>query len=271
MHCPTDAEIGAKISAVFAAIKDEDISAVNLVPEITSPISNGFAKTIDHTLLKPDATEEMIEKLCGEAKKYGFKSCCVNGSWVKRVSTNLANTGIDTCGVIGFPLGAGAPEAKAFETTLAIRHGATEIDMVLNLSHVKSRSYPLLYHDISSVVTAAHPVPVKVIIETVFLTDEEKVAACYVAAKAGAAFVKTSTGFLGGGATREDVRLMWKAVEGEGVRDVEGERGKVRVKASGGVRSFDKCLEMLRAGAERIGTSSGVQIMQDAAPQGEGY
>ncbi|KAF8423210.1 hypothetical protein BGX38DRAFT_555774 [Terfezia claveryi] len=258
--CPTLDAIDAKIAEVLTALQQEDAASVNHAPGITSPTSLGFSQTIDHTLLKPDATEAQVDGLCDEAR-FGFKSCCVNSSWAKRVTDNLSGSGVSTCVVVGFPLGAMASEAKAFETSTAIKNGAREIDTVLPVGHLKSLNYPAVFDDLAATIVAAAPYPVKVIIETALLTDAQKVAACYIAAEAGAVFVKTCTGFNGGGANVNDVRLMKKAVEYKG--------GKVMVKASAAVRDFWKCLEMLQAGADRIGTSSGVQIMEGA--KGKGY
>ncbi|KAI5801419.1 hypothetical protein DFH27DRAFT_610764 [Peziza echinospora] len=258
---PSLAQIDGKVAEVLGTT-EEDIysSPPAAVAKITSPSSEGFAKTIDHTLLKPDATGEQIDRLCEEARKWGFKSCCVNGVWAERVTRNLEGSGVETCVVVGFPLGAGASEAKAFETSLAVRHGAHEIDTVLPLGPFKSKDYTHVFNDIHAVVVAAEGRPVKVILETVFLSPEEIVVASYISAEAGAAFVKTSTGFSGGGATPEDVRLMKRTVEYKGLQ----------VKASGAVRTLERSLQVLRAGAERIGTSSGVAIME-GGPEGTGY
>ncbi|KAF8425621.1 hypothetical protein EV426DRAFT_595944 [Tirmania nivea] len=259
--CPTLSAIDAKIAEVLTALQQEDAASVNHAPGITSPTSLGFAQTIDHTLLRPDATETQIDGLCDEARIFRFKSCCVNSSWAKRVTDNLSGSGVLTCVVVGFPLGAMASEAKAFETSIAIKNGAKEIDTVLPVGLLKSSNYPAVFDDLAATVAAAAPYPVKVIIETALLTDAQKVAACYIAAEAGAAFVKTCTGFSGGGAAANDVRLMKKTVEYKG--------GEVKVKASAAVRDFEKCMEMLQAGADRIGTSSGLQIMEGA--KGKGY
>ncbi|KAJ7031872.1 hypothetical protein C8F04DRAFT_1004484, partial [Mycena alexandri] len=220
---------------------------------ITSP-SAVFALAIDHTLLKPDATSAQIDELCDQAIRYKFKSCCVNGANVEQVSRRLEGSGSLTCAVIGFPLGAGTTTAKAFEAKDAVERGAKEIDMVVNIGALKAGNFALVHSDIKAVVEAAGTT-VKVILETVFLSDEEKIAASFLAAEAGAAFVKTCTGFSGGGATAADVLLMRKSV---------AYNSGVKVKASAGIRSFDKCLEMFKAGAERIGTSSGAAIMESA-------
>ncbi|CAM3886099.1 deoxyribose-phosphate aldolase [Geobacillus sp. FSL K6-0789] len=210
-----------------------------------------IANMIDHTLLKPEATEEQIVQLCAEAKQYGFASVCVNPSWVKTAARELSGTDVRVCTVIGFPLGATTPETKAFETKNAIENGAREVDMVINLGALKSGADDWVERDIRAVVeAAAGKALVKVIIETALLTDDEKVRACQLAVKAGADYVKTSTGFSGGGATVEDVALMRKTVG-----------DNVGVKASGGVRDRKTAEAMIEAGATRIGTSSGVAIV----------
>ncbi|HWQ04242.1 MAG TPA: deoxyribose-phosphate aldolase [Longilinea sp.] len=208
---------------------------------------------IDHTLLKPDATPDQIAQLCFEARKYGFASVCVNPVWVSLCSQLLQGSKSKVCTVIGFPLGASACEVKAFETQNAIDHGATEIDMVINVGALKARDLDLVARDIRGVVNTAHArgAIVKVILETVLLTDEEKTIACLIAKEAGADFVKTSTGFAGGGATVADVALMRRAVGPE-----------MGVKASGGVRTFEDAESMVKAGATRIGASAGVKIIQ---------
>ncbi|MED4269807.1 deoxyribose-phosphate aldolase [Geobacillus stearothermophilus] len=210
-----------------------------------------IANMIDHTLLKPEATEEQIVQLCAEAKQYGFASVCVNPSWVKTAARELSGTDVRVCTVIGFPLGATTPETKAFETKNAIENGAREVDMVINIGALKSGADDWVESDIRAVVeAAAGKALVKVIIETALLTDDEKVRACQLAVKAGADYVKTSTGFSGGGATVEDVALMRKTVG-----------DNVGVKASGGVRDRKTAEAMIEAGATRIGTSSGVAIV----------
>ncbi|OEF96946.1 deoxyribose-phosphate aldolase [Vulcanibacillus modesticaldus] len=210
-----------------------------------------LAKLIDHTLLKPDATAEMIDKLCEEAKESNFASVCVNPYWVSRSYQHLKDTDVKVCTVIGFPLGATTKEVKAYETTKSIEDGATEVDMVINIGALKSKQYDVVEEDIRAVVEAAKgKALVKVILETGLLTDEEKVKACELSKKAGADFVKTSTGFGNGGATYEDIKLMRETVGPD-----------MGVKASGGVRDFDGALKMVEAGATRIGTSSGVKII----------
>ncbi len=212
-----------------------------------------LAKLIDHTLLKPDATQQEIAQLCFEARKYGFASVCVNPSWVPLCSQLLKDSPVKVCTVIGFPLGATAPEVKAFEAENAIKQGATEIDMVINIGALKARDLEVVAKDMRGVVNASHArgAIVKVIIETVLLTDEEKTIACLLSKEAGADFVKTSTGFAGGGATVNDVALMRRTVGPE-----------MGVKASGGVRTFEDAENMIKAGATRIGASAGVKIIQ---------
>jgi deoxyribose-phosphate aldolase len=212
-----------------------------------------LAKTIDHTLLKPDATQDQIAQLCYEARKYGFASVCINPTWVELSAQLLKGSQVKVCTVIGFPLGATAPEVKSFETQTAVNQGATEIDMVINIGALKARDLELVAKDIRGVVATAHAggAIVKVIIEAVLLTDEEKTIACLLSKEAGADFVKTSTGFASGGATVHDVALMRKAVGPE-----------MGVKAAGGVRTFEDAENMIKAGATRIGASAGVKIIQ---------
>jgi deoxyribose-phosphate aldolase len=211
-----------------------------------------LARMIDHTMLKPDADQKEIEKLCAEAKQYGFASVCINPSYVKLCAGLLRDTDVKVCTVIGFPLGATSSAAKAFETDRAIKDGAREVDMVINVGMLKSCEYEYVKEDILAVVSAAHSYGVltKVIIETGLLTDEEKVKACMLAKHAGADFVKTSTGFAKGGATAGDIALMRKVVGPE-----------VGVKASGGVRSQEDALVLIASGADRIGASASVKIV----------
>ena len=217
-------------------------------------------KYIDHTLLKPEATQAMIDKLCAEAKEHDFASVCVNPYWVKRSAELLAGTDVKVCTVIGFPLGASTTEVKAAETRDAIRSGATEVDMVLNVGALKSGDLEMVKADVAAVKQAAGDVLLKVILETGLLTDEEKDTACKLCVEAGADYVKTSTGFGPGGATVEDIALMRKTVGAD-----------VGVKASGGVRDGEAALAMIEAGASRIGTSSGVSIVTGAKTTGSGY
>ena len=213
-----------------------------------------IAKYIDHTILKPEATVEEVKKLCKEAKEYNFASVCVNGCYSKLVSTELAGSDVKTCVVVGFPLGSMTKEAKAFETTDAIKNGANEIDMVINVGALKDKNYDLLKDDIEAVVNAAKgKAIVKVIIETCLLNDEEKVKACEISKEANADFVKTSTGFSTGGATKEDIALMRKTV---------GE--SLGVKASGGVRDYKAAMDMINAGASRIGASASIAIVSES-------
>ena len=209
------------------------------------------SKYIDHTLLKATATYDEILNLCNEAKEYDFASVCVNPANVTFAHQLLEDTDVKVCTVIGFPLGANTPAVKAFETTDAITNGADEVDMVINIGMAKAHNWDAVYEDIKAVVDAANGVLVKVIIETCYLTNEEKEEVCKLAVKAGADFVKTSTGFGTGGATKEDVALMAKAVA-----------GKAQVKASGGIRDKDAFEQMIAAGATRVGCSAGVKIME---------
>lgn len=215
-----------------------------------------WAGLIDHTLLKPEATDEDIKKLCQEAASYRFASVCVNPTWVRVAACNLRGSGVPVCTVLGFPLGATLPDVKAYEARRALLDGATELDMVINVGALKSGDDCLLEHDIRSVVEVAHEYDAicKVIIETALLTDNEKVRACLAAKKAGADFVKTSTGFSKGGATVADVALMRRTVGSE-----------LGVKASGGVKGLEDARKMVEAGATRIGASVGVKIAQEAA------
>jgi deoxyribose-phosphate aldolase len=217
-----------------------------------SAFDANLARMIDHTLLKPEATMQEIESLCAEAKHYGFASVCINPAYVKLCADLLRNSSVKVCTVIGFPLGATSSAAKVFETERAIKHGASEVDMVINIGMLKSGEYDYVEHDILAVVDAAHSlkVLVKVIIETGLLNDDEKIKACALAKHAGADFVKTSTGFVKGGATIEDIALMRKVVGPE-----------LGVKASGGVHSKKQALAFLASGATRIGTSASIKII----------
>lgn len=223
-----------------------------------------LAEYIDHTLLKPETTAEEIDQLCAEAEKFGFASVCINPTWVKRAANNLRGTGVPVCTVIGFPLGATTTEVKALEARKALRDGAREIDMVINVGALKSGDRETVYQDIAKVVDAAHEVGAlcKVILETALLTDEEKVIGSALARRAKADFVKTSTGFGPGGATVYDVALMRETVGPE-----------MGVKASGGVRTAHDAEDMIAAGATRIGASAGVQIVSgsDGGDDGERY
>jgi deoxyribose-phosphate aldolase len=216
-------------------------------------MTQNVARMIDHTLLKPDATEAEIIKLANEAKQYSFASVCINPAWVKTAADLLADTpDVKVCTVIGFPLGATTTETKVFETKNAIENGAKEVDMVINIGALKDKQDDFVEQDIRAVVEASKGKALtKVIIETCLLTDEEKVRACELSVKAGADFVKTSTGFSTGGATIADVQLMRKTVGPD-----------LGVKASGGVRSREDALAMIEAGATRIGASAGIAIVK---------
>ena len=218
---------------------------------LTKPLNKYF----DHTLLKADAVPAQIEELCSEAAKYQFYSVCVNSCYVKLCSELLSGSPVKIAAVVGCPLGACTTSAKAFETEDACRDGAKEIDMVINIGALKSGNFDFVRDDIKAVVDTAakYGAIVKVIIETCLLTDEEKVKACQLSEEAGAAFVKTSTGFSTGGATKEDVALM-KSVVGD----------RLQVKASGGIRDHKTALEMIEAGADRLGASASVQIVESA-------
>lgn len=213
--------------------------------------TNGLARYIDHTLLRPDATVAQVERLCAEARKYGFYAVCVNGCYIEPARLWLAGSGVKVATVIGFPLGAMLSWAKAAEVRLALAAGADELDMVMNIGWLKSGRFDAVRDDIAAVVTAAAGRPVKVIIETALLTTEEKETAARLVVDSGAAFVKTSTGFLGPGATVEDVQLL---------AQVTG--GRIGVKASGGIRDLATARALIAAGATRLGTSSGVAIVE---------
>jgi deoxyribose-phosphate aldolase len=217
-----------------------------------------IARLIDHTLLKPDATREQLETLCREARQHGFATVCVNPAWVRLCADLLRGSETRVCTVAGFPLGATTPEVKAFEAARAVAEGATEVDMVMNVGALKSGDYRLVERDVAAVVEACHPqgALVKVIIEAALLTDDEKVKACVIARAACADFVKTSTGFGPGGATAADVALMRRVVGPE-----------MGVKAAGGVRDFQSAKAMLEAGADRLGASVGVKIVQESRGQ----
>lgn len=208
---------------------------------------------IDHTLLKPDATQEDVRRICAEAREYGFASVCVNSCYAALVRGELCGSGVKACCVVGFPLGAMSTAAKAFEAEQACADGAQEIDMVLNAGALKAGDDEYVLRDISAVVAAARGAIVKVILETCLLNDDEIVRACRLAVQAGASFVKTSTGFGSGGASVHDVALMRQTVGPE-----------IGVKASGGIRTRADAVKMIEAGASRIGTSAGVAICRDA-------
>ncbi len=217
-----------------------------------------LAQYIDHTLLKPDATEQQISAVCNEAKQYNFASVCVNPTHVKLAEKLLENSGVKVCTVIGFPLGASSSQVKVFETEQAIKDGATEIDMVINLGALKDGNHTLVEQDIAGVANAAHKSNAicKVIIETSLLNQQEKIKACRLSQQAGADFVKTSTGFSGGGATVEDISLMRETVGPD-----------MGVKASGGIKTYADAQNMIQAGATRLGASAGIRIIQEALSQ----
>jgi deoxyribose-phosphate aldolase len=250
-------EVVARMSAAKAAGSAPNATSAptGAVPAAGS-VADGLrpselAAYIDHTLLKPEASPEQIDALCDEAVKHHFYSVCVNSSWVARCARRLGGTGVKVCAVVGFPLGAMGSRAKSFEAREAISHGADEIDMVMNVGAMKAKDLKTVREDMLAVRRACRPgILLKVILETCLLTDEEKVLACQLAKDAGADFVKTSTGFGKGGATAEDIELMRRTVG-----------PKLGVKASGGVRSYEDALLMIRSGATRLGTSSGVLIV----------
>lgn len=247
-------ETGSFCRADVARIVDAGAERIGIVLGETAT-AHDWASLIDHTLLKPEASEADVRRLCEEAAKYGFASVCVNPAWVKTSAEILKGTGIPVCTVIGFPLGATLPDVKAFEARRVIFNGAREVDMVINIGALKSGDDCAVEDDIRAVASAAHEngVLCKVIIETALLNDEEKVRACLAARNAGADFVKTSTGFAKGGATVDDVALMRRTV------------GKaLGVKASGGVKGIEDAKAMVAAGATRIGASVGVKIAQEA-------
>jgi len=259
-YCPTFC------SADVQRIVDAGAERIGIVLGETAT-AHDWASLIDHTLLKPEASEADIRKLCEEAAQFGFASVCVNPGWVKRAAEFLRGTGVPVCTVIGFPLGATLSDVKAYEARRSIFNGAKEVDMVINIGALKSGDDCLVEDDIRAVTDAAHEngVLCKVIIETALLTDEEKVRACLAAKNANADFVKTSTGFAKGGATVHDISLMRHTVGSE-----------IGVKASGGVKGIDDARAMFEAGATRIGASVGVKIAQEAeglkpAPSGFAY
>lgn len=219
-----------------------------------------LAGRIDHTLLKADATLSGIETLCGEALEHGFASVCVNTRWVPTAAERLAGSAVMVCTVVGFPLGAMTRLAKAEEARITVAEGADEVDMVIDIGGLLSSDLAAVYDDILGVVAAARPAPVKVILETSMLTDEQKAIGCLIARRTGAAYVKTSTGFGGGGATAHDISLM-RAMVGD----------ELGVKASGAVRTRKDAVSMLAAGADRIGASSSVAIVTGARTGEAGY
>ena len=247
-----DAHVDAKI---IQAVGADRVS-------VCKPTKKGSdtARYVDHTLLKPNATQEEIAKLCDEAKNFCFASVCVNPSYVALSAQLLRGSGVKVCTVVGFPLGSTTPTVKAIEARDAIANGADEIDMVINIGALKSGNDVVVYDDIKAVRDATRGKVLKVILETSLLSNEEKVRACAASKKAGADFVKTSTGFGGGGATVEDVKLM---------RETVGPL--MGVKASGGIRDAKIAADMIAAGATRLGTSASIAIVTDAKSEGKGY
>ena len=239
-----------KVRAVVAAGAARITSGLGIVPADAD-----VAALIDHTLLKPDASEAQIAQLCHEARKYNFAAVCVNPAHVKLCAQLLKGSAVRVCAVVGFPLGATPPEVKAYETQQALDDGATEIDMVINIGALKSKDYVLVARDIATVVATAQAggAIVKVIIEAALLADEEKIIASKLAGEAGAGFVKTSTGFASGGATVHDVALMRRAVG-----------PAMGVKAAGGIKTYADAQKLIQAGATRIGASASVKILQEA-------
>ena len=220
-----------------------------------------LARYIDHTMLKPEADDAAFDKLCSEAQQYGFKSVCINSCRISYVKQKLNGTGVSICSVIGFPLGCMDTQSKTFEACRAVELGADELDMVINVGALKSGNLEYVEDDVSAVRKATEPTTVlKVIIETSLLTDDEKVSACKISRNAGADFVKTCTGFAGGGATSEDLALMRQIVGPD-----------MGVKASGGIRNYDRAVEVLNAGANRIGAVSSVAIVTGVRAEGAGY
>jgi deoxyribose-phosphate aldolase len=254
-YCTSECAEGICVDTCFNRVGEVvSAGASRLTSQLGSiPDDPDISSMIDHTLLKPDATADQIAQLCYEARKFKFASVCVNPTHVKLCAELLQGTEVKVCTVIGFPLGASAPEVKAFEAQTAITDGATEIDMVLNIGALKAGDLTLVARDINEVVKVGHGAGaiVKVIIETSLLNDEEKVTACLLSKEAGADFVKTSTGFSGGGATVDDINPMRRVVGPE-----------MGVKASGGVRDFEDAQNMVKAGATRLGASAGVKIVQ---------
>jgi len=244
------------VSAVRSADETRALAAAGASRVVATvgycPASDGLASLIDHTLLKPDATRDQIEQLCREAAQFCFASVCVNPNWVPLCRELLRGSGVKVCTVIGFPSGAHAPDVKAYEARRAVEQGAEEVDMVINIGALKSKDYALVEQDIRGVVqTVGRDTVVKVILETSLLTRDEIVMGSSLAKAAGADYVKTSTGFAGGGATVEDVRLMRETVGPD-----------VGVKASGGIRSKADAEAMVEAGATRIGASAGIKIVR---------
>jgi len=240
--------------------KDDDEEEI-IAPIIAPPGTNvELAKKIDHTLLKPEATREELLKVCEEAKKYGFATVCVNSSNIALVASELRGTPVKPIAVVGFPLGAMSAQGKAYEAQIAVEDGAREIDTVINIGALKAKDYQTVLEDIALVVEASHPYKVKVILETSNLTNEEKIAGCILSKAAGAHFVKTSTGFGKSGATVEDITLMRQVVGPD-----------MLIKASGGIRTTEDALKMIKAGADRIGASASIAIVTGKPETKGGY
>lgn len=255
----------ADYSKIFNRANEAVTAALGPIPDGIEPAtalrtSETLAGRIDHTLLKADATLSAIETLCQEAVDHKFASVCVNTRWVPTAAERLAGTGVMVCTVVGFPLGAMTRLAKAEEARITVAEGADEVDMVLDIGGLRSGDLAAVYDDILGVVAAARPAPVKVILETSMLDDDQKAIACLIAARTGAAYVKTSTGFGGGGANAHDIGLM-RAMVGEALG----------VKASGAVRTREDARAMIKAGADRIGASSSVAIVTGGAGDEGGY
>jgi deoxyribose-phosphate aldolase len=255
---PTDKDLSADdIARITEKVKQFLAQGATAAPPAQSVLPpDKLVKLIDHTLLKPEATGEEIEKLCREAAQHGFYSVCVNPTWVAKAKSLLRGSSVKVCAVVGFPLGAQSPEIKTLEARRALREGAQEIDMVINIGALKGKDDRLVARDIRGVVEVCDEARAvsKVILETALLTDEEKIRGCQLSMKAGADFVKTSTGFSKGGATVEDVALMARTVAPR----------KLGVKASGGVRTYADVLKMVEAGATRVGSSNSVKILEEA-------
>lgn len=251
--CDCDCDCGCE--------EEDEVQEEAVAPIIPPKGTNvDLARAIDHTLLKPEATREELLKVCEEAKTYGFATVCVNSSNVALVAQELKGTPVKPIAVVGFPLGAMSAEGKAYEAAVAVAEGAREIDTVINIGALKAKDFQKVHEDIAAVVEAAHPYKVKVILETSNLTQDEKIAGCIISKAAGAHFVKTSTGFGKGGATVEDVTLMRQIVG----KDME-------VKASGGIRTTEDALKMIKAGADRIGASASIAIVTGKTESKGGY
>jgi deoxyribose-phosphate aldolase len=255
----TPAELDQLVASIGDAVLarlEKSAPAPGAVPVPAARFDRSVAALIDHTVLKPDATREDILKVCREARQFGFASVCVNPYWIPLVKAELTGSGVKVCSVVGFPLGATSTAAKVAETASVLLAGAEEVDMVMNVGALRSGDLDTVKTDIQQVVKTAHAggAIVKVILETVLLTDEQKVTACQLCQQAGADFVKTSTGFAASGATEHDIALMRRTVG-----------PKMGVKASGGIRTLDDLRKMAAAGASRIGASSSVKIVEATA------